>query len=523
VLKTLYAKLLAVLVGLSVIMAIIFLVVIRHSDVARNQEINQNLYRNLAARLIDEQILSERDSADPSAVQKVFDRIRVVNPRIDVYLIDKGGHVVAASVENGLKRSTIDLEPVRRFLDESAKFPILGDDPSDEGRRRVFSVAPVPIADDATGYLYLILRGFSGDTLVQRIKQSYVLRETLWLIGCGLAVALLASVLIITLMTRPLRQLTTIMDKFRRSGFGEQPQQGAARRRDEIGTLTDTFHRMADRIIHQMAALQRTDAMRREFVANISHDLRTPLACLQGYLETLLLKRPELTPEEQRSYLEVALKQTEQLSGLVARLFHLAKLDSGQIAVTPEPFALGDLVQDVAQDFELSAAGRQIELKTSIRPDLPLVLGDIGLIERVLRNLIDNALRYTQRGGTVAISARPAGMHAVVEVSDTGVGIPAEDLPRIFERFYRVEKNRETAAGHSGLGLAIVKRIIELHGSTIAVTSTPGNTVFRFTIAYAPAPLPAAGTSAGDSRVAEAAAVPRRAPAFTYPMADPSA
>jgi two-component system OmpR family sensor kinase len=454
-------------------------------------------------------------------VQKIFDRIRVVNPRIDVYLVDKNGRVVAASVENGIKRRTIDLEPVRRFFDENAKFPILGDDPSEEGRRRVFSVAPVPLADEATGYLYLVLRGFSGDTLVQRIKQSYVLRESLWLIGCGLAIALLASVMIITLMTRPLRQLTTVMEKFRRSGFADVDT--TDKPKDEIGTLTDTFHRMADRILHQMAALQRTDAMRREFVTNISHDLRTPLACLQGYLETLHLKRPELTAEEQRSYLEVALKQTEQLSGLVARLFDLAKLDSGQIAVTPEPFALGDLIQDVVQDFELAASGRRVGLKTSIRPDLPLVLGDIGLIERVLRNLIENALRYTPEGGLVALSARPAGMHAVIEVSDTGVGIPPEDLPRIFERFYRVEKNRETAAGHSGLGLAIVKRIIELHGSTISVTSQPGKTVFQFTVAYAPAPVPAATTAAPEPKAAEPLPVPRRAPAFTYPMADPSA
>jgi signal transduction histidine kinase len=522
VLKTLYAKLLAVLVGLTVILGVMFFVVIRHSDVARNQEINQSLYRNLATRLINEQILGERDSADPSAVQKIFDRIRLVNPRIDVYLIDKSGRVIAASVENGLKRNTIDLEPVRRFFDENAKLPILGDDPSDETRRRIFSVAPVPIADDSSGYLYLVLRSFTGDTLAQRIKQSYVLRETLWLVGVGLAIAFLASVLLITIMMRPLRHLTAIMEKFRRSGFADLPDTGE-KPRDDVGAITETFHRMADRILHQMTALQRTDATRREFVANISHDLRTPLACLQGYLETLHLKRPELKAEEQRAYLEVALKQTEQLSGLVARLFDLAKLDSGQIALSPEPFALGDLVQDVVQDFELAASGKQVRLKTAIRPDLPLVIGDIGLIERVLRNLLDNALRYTAIDGTVAVSARPAGMHAIVEICDTGVGIPPEDLPRIFERFYRVEKNRELGAGHSGLGLAIVKRIIEMHDSTIAVTSEPGKTIFRFTIAYAPAPSPSSAAPATEPWVAEPAAAARRVPAFSYPMADPSA
>ena len=519
-LKTLYAKLLAVLVGLSVVTAMIFLVVIRHSDVARNQEINQNLYRNLAARLIEEQILGKQDAADPGAVQKIFDRIRVVNPRIDVYLVDGGGRVIAASVENGLKRRTVDLEPVRRFFDENAKLPILGDDPSDQVRRRVFSVAPVPLAGDATGYLYLVLRGFSGDTLAERIKQSYVLRETLWLIGCGLAIALLASVMIITLMTRPLRQLSSVMDKFRRSGFAEHPA-ALEPLRDEVGTLTDTFNRMADRILNQMTALKQKDTIRREFVANISHDLRTPLACLQGYLETLYFKRPDLAPEQQQSYLEVALKQTQQLSTLVNRLFDLAKLDSGQIVATLEPFGLGDLVQDVVQDFELAASSRDITLKTSIRADLPLVLGDIGLIERVLRNLIENAVRYTKAGGTVAISARPGGVHAVIEISDTGIGIPAADLPRIFERFYRVEKNRELAEGHAGLGLAIVKHIIDLHHGTISASSQPGKTVFRFTIDYAPEPLPEADAAADDAAAAEPAQA-HRVPVFTYPVVNPS-
>jgi len=522
VLRTLYAKLLAVLIGLSVISAVIFLVVIRHSDVARNQELNQNLYRNLAARLIDEQILSERDSADPTAVQKIFDRIRVVNPRIDVYLLDRGGKVLAASVKDEIKRDTVDLAPIRQFFDQNAKLPILGEDPSDVGRQRVFSVAPVPLAGNGTGYLYLVLRGFSGDSLAQRIKQSYVLREMLWLIGAGLAVALLASVLIITLMTRPLRQLSAVMDKFRRSGFVEHPETLRAARgeapRGEIGTLADTFNRMSDRILDQMRALQQTDAMRREFVANISHDLRTPLATLQGYLETLHLKQTVLSPEEQRAYLETALKQTEQLSGLVGRLFDLARLDSGQAAVNPEPFALGDLLQDVTQDFELAAQTKAIALKTSIRADLPLVLGDIALMERVLRNLIENALRYTGRGGTVTISAAPQSAHAVVEVADTGVGIPEQELPRIFDRFYRVEKSRGLSEGSAGLGLAIAKRILELHESSISVRSRPGETVFRFAIAYAPAQIVA--RSHDPDAPADAA---RRVPAFTYPMADPSA
>ena len=516
--KSLYAKLLAVLVGLTVLLAIVFLVVIRHSDVARNQEINQTLYRNLASRLINEHILVDREGVDPSAVQQVFDRIRIVNPRIDVYLLDAEGRVVAASGQNSLKRASVDVTPIHRFLKGEEELPILGDDPSESARRRVFSAAPVPLGSKEKGFLYLVLRGLSGDTLAQQIKQSYVLRETLWLLGCGLAIALLAGGLIVTIMTRPLRQLTMVVDKFRRSGFAGGPDSPDLRR-DEIGTLTDTFNRMADRILAQMSALQQTDAMRRELVANISHDLRTPLASLQGYLETLHLKRDQLTSEEQRSYLATALKQTEQLSGLVSRLFDLAKLDSGQISAALEPCALGDLIQDVVQEFELAASNRGIDLKTHIRADLPLVLADIGLMERVLRNLLENALRYTETGGTVTVTAVPAGLGAIVEIADSGVGIPREELPRIFDRFYRVEKSRGLAAGSAGLGLAIAKRILDLHGTDISVTSEPGQTVFRFTLKYAPR-RGGLGEEAPDSRAADAGVTPTRAvPSLAYPMA----
>jgi signal transduction histidine kinase len=514
--KSLYAKLLAVLVSLTVVMGALFLVVVRYSDTARNQEINQKVYRNLAARLIDERIL-EGENADPSAVRKVFDRIRVVNPRIDVYLLDATGQVVAASGQDALKRTSVDLAPIHRVLRGEEELPILGDDPSEPVRKRVFSVAPVPLAGSGTGYLYLVLRGVGRDSLAQQIKQSYVFRETLWLLGCALAVALIASAFVVKLMTRPLRQLSAVMDKFRQSGFAGEPE-ALRLPTDEVGKLTDTFNRMADRIVAQMTALQNTDAMRRELVANISHDLRTPLASLQGYLETLHLKGDQLAPEAQRGYLEIALKQTEQLSGLVARLFDLAKLDSGQMTAALEPCALGDLVQDVVQEFELAASTKGIDLKCAVRPDLPLVLADVGLMERVLRNLLENALRYTRSGGTVSVIAAPVADGAMVEIADTGIGIPDAELPKIFERFYRVEKSRDLAAGSAGLGLAISKRILDLHDSTISVTSVPGRTVFRFVLAYAPKRAVAGQESAGMR--AAAAAPPKRSPSLAYPMAE---
>ena len=174
------------------------------------------------------------------------------------------------------------------------------------------------------------------------------------------------------------------------------------------------------------------------------------------------------------------------------------------------------------QEFELAASMKGIDLKCSIRPGLPLVNADIGLMERVLRNLIENALRYTGEGGTVAVSATPAPDGLLVEVADTGIGIPESELANIFERFYRVEKSRDLTAGGAGLGLAISKRILDLHGSTISAASAPGKTVFRFVLTYAHAQAHAVDRG---SELAASDAVPskRTVPSLTYPMAEPGA
>jgi two-component system OmpR family sensor kinase len=474
--STLYGRLVALLLGFTVIIAALFLFAIRYSDQARNQEINQILYLNLASRILEPEIKDRDGVVDAVTAQRVAERIQIVNPRIDTYLLDAGGNIIAAPGQDSAVGGKVSLAPLKRLMAGSASMPILGEDPAYPQLQRVFSVASVPLADGTDGYLYLIIRGRSGDTLAQRVASSYVLQVTL-----------AAAAFIVKIIMRPLRQLGTFVERFRQSGFAEQPESAriAARRGDEIGQLADTFNRMAERMLTQMEAMKRADATRRELIANISHDLRTPLSSLQGYLETLQVRQAVLTTAEKEAYLQTALRHTEQLSQLVAKLFELAKLDSEQATVFPEPFVLEDLVQDVIQEFELAIRQKGVRLETRAAVDLPLVHGDIGLIERVLRNLLENALRYTEAGGTIGIAVVGAPQACRVEVWDTGAGIEPADLPRIFDRFYRGEKSRGDAATHAGLGLAIVKRIVDLHGGTIEASSRPGMTVFSFTLDYA--------------------------------------
>jgi predicted ATPase/signal transduction histidine kinase len=215
--------------------------------------------------------------------------------------------------------------------------------------------------------------------------------------------------------------------------------------------------------------------LRRDLIANVSHDLRTPLVSIRGYLEVLAAKHEVLDPAQRRSYLDTAVRQSEHLGTLIDELFELAKLDFKGITLQREAFQLAELVSDVLQKFRLMAAGRQVALELEASHELPLVHADLGLIERAFDNLIGNALKHTPAGGCVTVRLQAGSGSVDADVIDTGAGIAANDLPFIFDRFYR-----GGGSAGAGLGLAITRRIVELHAGTITVQSSAAGSSFRF-------------------------------------------
>jgi two-component system OmpR family sensor kinase len=192
---------------------------------------------------------------------------------------------------------------------------------------------------------------------------------------------------------------------------------------------------------------------------------------------------PVAQPDERTGYLDSSLKQCKRLGKLVSELLELAKLDSGHTRLCCESFAIGELVQDVALKFRMRAERKGIEIHTRIGENLPFVYADIALIERVLDNLIDNALRHTPEKGKVEINLDQSGSCVSVQVADTGCGIPPEELEHIFDRFYQVQKNENQGSGGAGLGLAIAKRILDLHASRLTVDTAPNlGTRFDFAL-----------------------------------------
>jgi two-component system phosphate regulon sensor histidine kinase PhoR len=239
-------------------------------------------------------------------------------------------------------------------------------------------------------------------------------------------------------------------------------------------------------VFHDITDLKKLETMRRDFVANVSHELRTPLTAIRGYAETLLAGALD-DRERARQFLSVIDRHSERLSRLIDDLLTLSDLELGKTAVKKEPVHVETIVEEVVEVLREKARRGRIELVTHIPADLPLVLGDADRLQQVLINLTDNAIKYSANGGTVRIGAAVVSDGAApmveVEVRDAGIGIPAADLPRLTERFYRVDKARSRELGGTGLGLAIVKHIVQAHGGRLEIQSTPNvGTTVKFSI-----------------------------------------
>jgi len=482
--RTLYSRLALTLFILLCLVGVILIQVIGHSSTLYQQEVAQKLNRELAAHIVAEQPLIQDRKINHPALDHLFHQLMVINPSIELYLLDEHGAVLGYSAPAGkVRRTQVALEPVRKFLDGNAQFPLKGDDPRNPEGRKVFSAARIADHADLQGYLYIVLGGEQYDHVVQMIGDSYILDSALLVLLVALVAALTAGLVVFALQTRRLRVLGNVMRRYAgEDGDGSLVIRYAGNTSDEIDTLGQQFNAMADKITSQINELMRMDGVRREMVANISHDLRTPLTTMRGYLETLQLKHAELSIDEQQQYLQTALSHSQRLGSMVEELFELARLDSCESVVYSEPFSMCELVQDVTQKFQLRAREKSVQLNVSLDPEAPLVHGDIAMMQRVLENLLENGLRHTPTGGSIDIGVDVDSGSVVVRVTDTGCGIPAEDVPRIFERFYQQDKNRSTG-NSAGLGLAIVKRILELHDSVINVSSElERGTTFSFRI-----------------------------------------
>src|SRR3954463_838397 len=350
------------------------------------------------------------------------------------------------------------------------------------GQRRLTTadaVTPVPsapvVVDGRFEGLVLVLvrppRPSGGLGVPRQVAQLLSLPSTLLLIAASVVVALV----IFYPARRRLRALEQAAQRVGEGDLGARaPQKGG----DEIARVAAAFNRMAGDLEARDAALRTSDALRRQMMADVSHELKTPLTAMRGFIETLRMPDVALDTDRRHRYFETIDRETRRLERIVKDLLDLARYESGGVVLQPRLFDIERLFANVAGRHERDAHTKGVAIRIHVDAQADQVVADPDRIEQAIENLVGNALRHTPAGGTITLSATQADGAATLSVSDTGVGIAPEHLPHVFERFYKVDTARAAESTGSGLGLSITKAIVERHGGTIGVTSEPGHTTF---------------------------------------------
>ncbi len=308
--------------------------------------------------------------------------------------------------------------------------------------------------------------------LTQSVLASYSDSGGRALIGAIVAIAAATGVaaLLARRLTRPVGELAAIAEEIR---SGDLEKRIPVRSAGQFRKLAATLNAMVDTLNGEINKLKKLERVRSEFLGNVSHELRTPIFAVQGMLETLLNGALD-DKEVSRDFVQRALTNTQRLNTLLSDLIEISRIESGDMKMSFRYFTIHQLLEQVVAEMRPAALLKGLSLELESSGDPKRVLGDKERLKQVITNLIDNAIKYNRPNGRITIRWESTDGTVRVSVTDTGVGIPAEHLTRIFERFYRVDKERSREAGGTGLGLAIVKHIVEAHGSTVEVQSEVG-------------------------------------------------
>ncbi|MGB0496503.1 MAG: sensor histidine kinase [Kangiellaceae bacterium] len=432
----------------------------------------QELHRELAAHLVHDNPLISSEQLNSDTIGNLFHSMMILGANFEFYILDNSGKIINYSAKPGeVVRDSVDLKPLDDFIQNNRQFPIYADDPRGKDSK-IFSAAVIHEGDKKVGYLFVIVRSKIYDGVFNRLKNNQQLSNILLVAAASILFLFALIFLSFHFFVQPLRGLTKVINSMQQNGFREKLSLiEVDKSSSEINILTDAFNQMITQINQQFDQLKLVDAERRELFTHLSHDLRTPLSSLQGFLETISIKRDKLTSEQHSEYIERSLKNAQRLKHFVDQIFELAHLESGHVSANFETFPIAELLYDLKEKFSIKASKKDINLKVELTNENVNTSTDIGKLERVLSNLLENAIRHTPTKGKVTISLEETELSNQVQivVKDSGSGIPEEDIPYLFNARYRGTKTAEDGERHIGLGLTISKKLLKILGSEIKV------------------------------------------------------
>ena len=403
-------------------------------------------------------------------VTQIYNHMSILSGRLGVDGETRNFYILDGTTAEVL-RTTNPNRPARVNITPNILQAMTGRNAYRDGSPRAsyMDVALAVGADDDEGPRFLIYILDNKQTV--QVLNAAIFTRIFNAVLIGFVISIAISVIISRTLLAPIKGMTEAAEAMADGDFSRKiPVESE----DEIGILSTTFNDMATQIETMLEELRKAEQLRREFVANVSHELRTPLTSIRTYAETIY-DTEDIPKDMQEEFLRVIINESDRMTKIVQDLLLLSRFDSGNSNLQLEKFSIERSVRDIYAAIALEAKKRNHQLNMELEWKLPRIQGDKARIEQVLMNIIINAVKYTPDGGVISIYSGSADGKVWIRIEDTGVGIPQEDLLRVFERFYRVDKARARESGGTGLGLAIAHEIIKMHGGDIQIESTPGS------------------------------------------------
>ena len=438
------------------------------------------LNKDVAAHIAKFTSPFEGNIINKSKADSVFYNAMVVSPSIEVYFLDTSGKVIYfESPDSAIKLWQIPLDNINKLILSKGKTYILSPDPKDPQHNKIFSAAEVIKDNKNLGYIYVILGSKEYNNTSELLFTSHAAKLALEAFAIIIIASFTISFYYIKRLQRRYNAVVSVLEEYKQGNFDARFNNN---KNDEFTPVTSSFNAMAELLSQNIFQLKKAENERKNFIANISHDLRTPLSIASGYAETLVNQEDKITSNKQKEYLQLVVSKLKQIENMVMQLFELSRLDAIDFKPEKEPFIFSEILQEITSSFAMAAEQKNIKLTCVGCQEVIWTNGDIKMMERVLQNLISNAIKNTPDYGHITIELQQCNQQLTVIFENDGKPM-SQALLNWINSSEKVNALQSQSKPHTGLGLMIVKRILELHNSKlVADTNTRVGNLFSFTL-----------------------------------------
>ena len=477
----LFKRIIILIFTLITVLSLLFIVITYLTTKEFYQSSTQLTDKDVAAHIAEFASPFEDKGINKKVADSVFYNAMVLNPSIEVYFLDTTGKIMYyQSPDSTIKLWMIPLDNVIKHIQSNGEDYIKGPDPKDPSQQKVFSAAEVINDGKKLGYIYVILGGNAYNTASNMLFGSHVMSLAIIAFGVIIFLSVVLSFWYVNRLQRNFKKIIAVLNEYMKGDFNVRFKLNA---KDEFAPITDSFNKMATLLSFNIDKLKQTEQERKNFIATISHDLRTPLSVAKGYTETALtrLSTGEINKPEIDAFMQLVHKKLQQIEIMVHDLFELSRMESVHFTPNKEPFIFSEIFNEMYNVYKKRAAEKNIQLSCDGCEDMSWINADIRMIERVIQNLFDNAVKYTPEGGSIHTKLEKQAGLLTLTFTNNGTSLSDELINWINITAQQTNDPIIIKPANAGLGLLIVKKVLELHDYSFHVV-TSGNNIISFSI-----------------------------------------